>query len=390
MVILRAIREPIAGSPFDLRKQMPIPAAAIIAASAISAAGSIGSSAMSNSAASNLNASNREWQEEMYKKYSSPEAMMRQYREAGVNPYLAGGAGNLQGSFSPSNTQAMPDIKDVGSAAAQGLSAGAQSAMVSSQISDTKAAAFMKVAQGISMYLEKGSPEMAESFLNQMLPELQAQGFEMSQATQMFQQQINSYKFTNDILEIQSKWQKDHGYEANSTQLMALNQSISKMVGEMNLLQTQSDLNRVSAMELGSRIGRNLAESLKLHEEAGYYKANAETANQIRGYLLDQMCLQNGQMARQFQILGVQYGNEEAAAKLKREISQNPWIQYGQAILDGVGKVVHVGVGFNWSNTKGMMQSVSNVTSNSNSNVNVQSTQIPYNQTYIPIGGFQP
>ena len=188
MVILRAIREPIVGSPFGLRKQMPIPAAALIGAAAISAAGSIGASAISNSAASNLNASNREWQEEMYKKYSSPEAMMRQYREAGVNPYLVGGSGNLQGSFSPSNSQAMPDIKDVGSAAAQGITAGAQSAMVSSQISDTKAAAFMKVAQGISMYLEKGSPEMAESFLNQMLPELKAQGFEMSQATQMFEQ----------------------------------------------------------------------------------------------------------------------------------------------------------------------------------------------------------
>ena len=45
----------------------------------------------------------RDWQEEQYNKYSSPQAMMRQYKEAGLNPALMYGQ-NLQSSTGSSSS----------------------------------------------------------------------------------------------------------------------------------------------------------------------------------------------------------------------------------------------------------------------------------------------
>lgn len=41
----------------------------------------------------------RNWQEQMYNEYQSPEAMLRQYEDAGLNPYLLYGNGSASGSM---------------------------------------------------------------------------------------------------------------------------------------------------------------------------------------------------------------------------------------------------------------------------------------------------
>lgn len=74
----------------------------------------------------------RDWQEEMYNKYESPQAMIRQYQDAGLNPALMyGGAGSPSPSFSPSSPQS---VTPTGGDVVGALNAYAQLSMLRSQI----------------------------------------------------------------------------------------------------------------------------------------------------------------------------------------------------------------------------------------------------------------
>lgn len=353
MVILRAIREPIEGSPFGLRKHMPIPAAALIGAAAISAAGSIGASAMSNSAASNLNASNREWQEEMYKKYSSPEAMMRQYRAAGVNPYLTGGTGNLQGSFSPSPPSAMPDIKDPGSAAAQGLQAGASASMVNSQVGNQQAETFMKLVQGLSQAVKDFGADGAREFMSVVRPQFQSLGMSNYNVDQMACITIANGLAQRDILRVTAEWEKEHGSERLSSDLMKVQQETSKIVGELGLMSSQSDLNRQQIKESMSNIARNLAAVYNLKSQGDYFVASTETANQIRSLLVSQMTLQNGSLALGYLSGQLGFELQEAGQKISLKQASDPVLRGVKYALETLGNVIHVSgnSNFSWSDT---------------------------------------
>lgn len=353
MVILRAIREPILGSPFGLRKQMPIPAAAIIGAAAISAAGSIGASAMSNSAASNLNSSNREWQEEMYKKYSSPEALMRQYREAGVNPYLVGSAGNLQGSFNPTPPSAMPDIKDFGSAGAQGLQAGASAQMVNSQVGNQQAETFMKLVQGLSQAVKDFGADGAREFMSVVRPQFQSLGMSNYNVDQMACITIANGLAQRDILRVTADWEKEHGAEKRSSDLMLVQQETSKVVGELGLMSSAADLNRQQIKESMSNIARNFASIYNLKAQGDYFIASAETANKIRSLLVSQMTLQNGSLALGYLSSHLGLDLQEAGQKISKIQASDPVLRGVKYALECIGNVIHVSGngGFEWSNT---------------------------------------
>lgn len=360
MIFIRYLGESLLDSPLKLKRD-PF----TIGASAVAGGASIGNNLLSLAHSDIANKKARQWMEDMYNKYSSPAAMMRQYKEAGVNPYLAGSS--LGQGMSAQSQGLAPNLSDPGQAIAGGMSSGSMAAQVNSMVGNQKAEAFQKVSNGVTNLLEKGSPEMAESFLRQMMPELKAAGFDSSQVTQLFNAQIQEWNSRNTILGIEASWQKEYGFDYRSTQYMALERSIDLMVGQANVLQTTGELNRAQAQELGSRIGRNIAEAFKLTKEGDYYRANAATADKIRKYLVNQMILSNGEAATAFLRAKLAYGTEAAGAELKRDIASSPWLQWGTAVLEGVGNVVHVGVGlnanYNWGNTKSMVRSVS--TSNS-------------------------
>lgn len=57
----------------------------------------------------------RNYQEQMYLKYNSPEAMALQQRRAGVNPDLAGGSGESSSFDAPNFQAAEPQVDMIGS-----------------------------------------------------------------------------------------------------------------------------------------------------------------------------------------------------------------------------------------------------------------------------------
>lgn len=75
----------------------------------------------------------RQWQEDYYNKYSSPNALAAQYRAAGLNPYLA----NVSPGSVPSGSSAsygnIPSLQNPGEALASGINSAAQNGVAAYQ-----------------------------------------------------------------------------------------------------------------------------------------------------------------------------------------------------------------------------------------------------------------
>lgn len=297
----------------------------------------------------------RDWQEKMYLKYQSPQALMKQYKEAGINPYLLGDKTSTGQIPSTSIPQA-PQVPSshIGSDYAQLQQAAAVSA-------NQRSSQFLNVVNGISELAKNFSPQTAEAVSRQFYPQLKSLGFDDAAISQIMQLTIGNMRYSNKVLEIESQWQEKHGFEYRSSQLMKVDQEIDALVGQQGLMSSQADLNRQKIDESSSVIARNLAEALKLNKEGDYYVANTQTANQIRGFLISNMILQNGNLAQAFRDLEIMVGNHAAEAEIKRYIASNPYLQGLNYVMDNVGKVVHVGANFNWSDARGMINSVSTV-----------------------------
>lgn len=334
----------------------------------IAAGGSLLSAGFSSTQASNLNATNRQWQESMHERYNTPAAMMRQYRRAGINPFL-GQSDQIGSVFSGSPSQAMPDVPDLGQSVSQGMVAGAQVHQLNAEAGNYKAEEFNKVTQGLSQAVRDFGVDGARQYLSVTFPRLKNLGFDDYTINKVMDVTVASAAAQRDILDIDAKWQKKYGSEYRSDLMMRNQQEISEVVARIGLMSSESEKNRsqieVNKQEITesfSRIARNFAEAFKLKKEGDYYVANTETANQIRNLIVDQFVLQNGLSGLSLLRGGLQYGIEEAGAYIKRKQASDPVLQGVKFGLETLGNVIHVGGNFSWSNMQGTIDSWSHST----------------------------
>lgn len=333
------------------------------------------------------------WTEDMYNKYQSPQALMRQYREAGINPLLQSQGSGLTGQMPSSGSASAPSASMTPSPFGQVMAQQEYNAIVSG---NQRSQSILNGVRAINEAFINGGYNAGVSMIQQLMPEFRINGMDEHQVSLMTASIKDSAAAKASIDKIDADWQKEYGKDLRSTELMKLNQDINEVVGRLNVMQSQADVNRAQAQELGSRIARNIAEAFKLHKEGDYYDVSADTARKIQQYVIAQMILSNGQLGIEFERLGVQYGNEIAAAELKRAISSNPYLQYTQWALESLGNVVHVGLGFNFGSSKSMVKSYSDIHSDARSSVNVNSqgtSNVNYNNVtpqtpHVPVSGF--
>lgn len=362
------------------KKNMAWPA---VLAAGIAATGATANNLMSGSYSDHAAKENRKWQEAMYEKYYSPQAQMRQYRAAGVNPLLMSQGSGLSAQSMPQGQQAVtPNFENVGEAAVRGYSDYTQMELNAATSSNQRSESILNQVRAVNEAYINGGLDAGNNMLNQLMPLFKTLGMDSHQVMLQTADARLSARCKAICDSIESDWQKEFGKQFRSTQFMQLNQEISNLVGQTNVLQTQGEYNRAAAAELGSRIGRNIAEAWNLKKVGEYYEVSVSTARQIQDYVVSQALLQNGLSAVEFLRDNVAYGNESAAAELKRAIASNPWLQYTQWGLEALGNVVHVGVGanFNMGSSKSMVESINRVTTNSN--VRVHSTSSNTNSNF--------
>lgn len=203
----------------------------------------------------------RDWQEEYYKKYSSPIAQSAQYRAAGLNPYLS----NIQPQGVASGAQAQSGELPVQQNEMSSLQGGISSA--SDFAVDAFNSATSRMSQQSQESLNKSLEILNESQkqLNKATEDLQkAQANETNENIEVLRQRVNNLKFVNEWLDrtMESRVRQQYNEE---------NFSLWKQQSEQWATYQQIwnfyNLSPVQINELNSRILFNVASAYKSYAD---------------------------------------------------------------------------------------------------------------------------
>lgn len=244
----------------------------------------------------------QQWQEDMYNKYQSPEAMMRQYKNAGLNPYLLGNEGSV-GSIPSSSSAPMPNASapsmGYGSAVAQQEQTNASLEYYSAVAGNQKAQAVHNMFMAVSEAMKHGTKN-ARMLLDEFAPQLRALDVDDDSFRKMFDSQFAEQDAMTSLRQIELALQKEFGRERSLTEIEQMNQSIAESVGRLGLMSSQADVNRATvgkveaeARELGARLALDFA-------QAGYFKALGSQISQLTPYVAFNAMLGSGCLAMDY------------------------------------------------------------------------------------------
>ena len=203
----------------------------------------------------------RDWQEDYYKKYSSPIAQSAQYRSAGLNPYLA----NIQPQGVAGGAQAQSGELPVQQNAMSSLQGGISSA--SDLAIDAFNAQTSRKSQQSQENLNKSLENLNESSRQLNLATADLRNAEENQTNEninVLRERVNNLKFVNEYLDrsMESKIRQQSNEE---------NFSLWKQQSEEWAVYQQRwnffNLSPVQINELNSRITYNVASAYKAYAE---------------------------------------------------------------------------------------------------------------------------
>lgn len=229
----------------------------------------------------------RRWEEEMYNQYNSPSAMMRQYREAGLNPYLGasgqtgqgmGTAAPMQGpgasGISPASfNQYQPDLSGL-SAIGRDL---VQATGVSSQIANQQSQTLKNKLEAIRYAYDNFGPETARGLIKSLGIDA-PDNMGLSNTQQIITADL-MYK-TQQTYKVQVEAGFIENFEKPKAEAMtkSLNKQVDEMQARIDLYKTQGRLNDAKAYEVGSEVARNFA-------QAGLFNAQSGQINTLLKYV---------------------------------------------------------------------------------------------------------
>lgn len=245
----------------------------------------------------------RQWEEQMYNMYNSPSAMMRQYREAGLNPYLAGqdalGSGMSQSApmsgsgasgLSPGQPPGyMPDfspIASIGPAFTQALGVMSNVANQEAKTRQTNVQTFKDLYYGVS-------PQAAYKFADSIGLYDDRQNHPVSLMEQQMVGQIMKENQESAYLQVQSGFIENYEKPKADKLIASLDKQMAYLDEEINVAKSQKELNEAYGRRVGSEIVRNMA-------AAGVDFANARTINGLRELVVNSAAVSLGMDSMEF------------------------------------------------------------------------------------------
>lgn len=266
----------------------------------------------SNAANSREAEINRQWQEDMYNKYSSPAAMMRQYREAGLNPMLAqgvGAPGSTMSATPPSVAAHTPynfsPLSDIPNALAQASQSGLAHAQEVNTYVDSLVRAYSELPK-----------DKADAVFSTLSPVLSRLGIGATQTKKLQQSLTNESNARGALMDIQSNINQMYGYRRAEQEIENLRrvgenlgEQFKEIVSRYNLNDAntslaRSQVKRVSAeiMELGTRAAEELSRKGYFDALKGKTASEGQLLDRTMDYLVTQSELSTNMMSYDEQI----------------------------------------------------------------------------------------
>lgn len=243
----------------------------------------------------------RQWEEQMYNLYNSPSAMMRQYKEAGINPYLADGLGSGMSSSAPMSGSGasglspgqppgyMPDFSPIGNLGAQlpqALGIMADVANQEAKTRQTNVQTFKDLYYGVS-------PQAAYKFADSVGLYDDRQNHPVSLLEQQMVGQIMKENQESAYLQVQSGFIENYEKPKADKLIASLDKQMAYLDEQINVAKSQKDLNEAYGRRVGSEIVRNMA-------AAGVDIANARTINGLRELVVNSAAVSLGMDSMEF------------------------------------------------------------------------------------------
>lgn len=279
----------------------------MVGAAAIMAASSLLGSAMNSASAAGMNDEQmnwqskqnqyaRDWQESMYNKYQSPQALVNQQLQAGVNPFIDGAS--AVGGTMPNASAAtgMPPLHplDFGVDKAVNTALAAQS--VGAQNENYRSQSVRNAIDTIVNAHGQLGSEAGRQVAEMMLPNLDLDG----QA--IVNKMNNALAMSADVQAQREQFElslsKQYSAKERQAMLDTVDQQITESVARIGKMASDAKVNDAQIEKLASDVVYNLA-------AAGHLDALRSQVTTLLPYMQSQMLLQNG-------LLGVEFGTREA------------------------------------------------------------------------------
>lgn len=279
--------------------------AAGIAASAATV-GSLINSATTNSInestknwQSNENRYAREWQEDMYNKYYSPQAIRNQLLEAGINPAINGQSVAPVNMPSPSQT-ASPAVgfPHVDFGANEAINAYLQSSSISAQNQSYRAQSIENLVRAGTMIAKDLGEGVARDYFRTMLPTVVSDQKEQFNVQRLMDGQLMAVSVSNQRSKLEYDLRQRFGEKQTMAELDKVDQWITESVSRIGKMASDSKLNEANINKVASEIANNLA-------SANLSLASANQINKLLPYMQSKVLLENG-------LLGLSFGSQEA------------------------------------------------------------------------------
>lgn len=280
----------------------------------------------------------REWQEDMYNKYQSPQALINQQLQAGVNPFISGDSvtsGNLP-SASPAQAPQPPQFH-FGNALGEGVQSYMQAQSIQAQNQSFQAQALHNLVTS-ALALTKEFGEVAgRSFFETMLPQLGLD--DSANATKMFNQQLQSIQLSNQRQSIENELREKYGSKEAQSALDFVDQQITESVARIGKMASDAKVNDATIHRIASEVVRNFAEaghlkalSTQISSLLPYMIHKADMENEVFGYNRDDIKAEWKANEKKRQQLTLPFVQDMRAVGVGADPNNNPVIKFIQEI----------------------------------------------------------
>lgn len=328
----------------------------------------------------------RDWQELMYNRYYSPQAMMAQYEKAGLNPYMLGqNSGGVGQSAMPQTS--FPTVQPVNpmSGIDSAVSTLLQQQQLSINAKNASADYALKLSEAVSETYKTGGSKAVKELFSVLEPSLQNIDFDQG----LFAKEALSRIRLQDEESLLKNWQREFSktFDPKRAELEFhnLEASTSELMSRVDLNKSNLDLNDAYIKRSVSEIARNFAEAFYAKKVGEYYEVSAGQLQIINGMLGMQFFDQLAEFNFNRGVRGYKnsFGARNDALNLFKAglgaqgvslgIQNNNFLQNFKEYTGAIGNMFKVNFGL--SNTKANIRSFGK-------------TENVTNSSYIPIQGF--
>lgn len=306
----------------------------------------------------------RDWQEKMYNKYYSPQAMMRQYEDAGLNPYMLGqNNGGVGQSAMPTSPVASVNPVNPLSGTDSAINSILQQQQLSINAKSAQADFAMKLATAFSEAYKVGGKKGVNQLFSVLEPAIANVDFDEGVFAKEAKSRIYNMDMNSLLTEFQYETGKNYTPQQKKLEFENLAAQTKQLFNTIELQGSEIVLNKAQANVTSSQIAKNFAEAFSAKKVGDYYEVNAKQMEIINDML--DLQLQDAQAEFAFntdvrkwkkeipnrsKALGLFLGGIQGK-NVQLGIQGNKFLQYGKEVTSMVGNMFKVNFGLSTNRT---------------------------------------